>query len=146
GPLTYKTPCASILSGVYTIDKNQAASGTNFISFVSAINSLTQCGVKGPVVFNVSATTYTERLEITEIPGASSTNTIQFVGSGISSTTLTNTGSGTATMNTVILNGADYITFRDMTIGAPHSTYGVGFMLTGKADYNRFINLEINCS
>ncbi len=143
GPYTYRTPCVAPLSGTYTIDANQAPSSTNFVSFSEAVLSLHECTINGPVVFQVAAGTYTEQLVFDEIPGASATNTVTFVGAGKGSTILTHDGSSTADMITVLFNGTDYVGFRDMTISATDITYGIGVLLTNEANYNRFENLHI---
>ncbi len=101
------------LNGEYSI----GAAG-NFTSFTQALTMLNSHGVCGPVVFKVDPGTYTERLVLTGIVGASATNTITFKGSGIGQTTLTNTATGNANWSTILLNGADYFTFRDMSISS----------------------------
>ncbi len=68
GPLYFRTPCANALSGTFTLNKNQAASATNFISFQDAALALEECGVSGPVDILVSADTYTERIELEQVP------------------------------------------------------------------------------
>ena len=143
GPLLYRTPCITILNGAYTINPAQAASATNFVSFTTAVSDLLECGVSGPVEFRVAPGTYTGRVILTQIPGASATNTITFIGSGIGSTILTNAGSSTANWSTVYLNGSDYVGFRDMTIRATNATNAIGVHMTNQADYNRFDNLRI---
>ena len=73
----------STIAGTYTINKNAAASSTNFQSITSAINAM-GCGITGAVVFNVVAASgpYNEKLTIPAISGASATNTITFNGNG----------------------------------------------------------------
>jgi parallel beta-helix repeat protein len=146
GPFIYKTPCTAPLSGVYTINPSQAPSSTNFLTFTEAVAALTECTISGPVVFNVSAATFTERLNFGVIPGASATNTVKFIGSGKGNTILTNAGTSTANMATVTYDGTDYVTFRDMTVRGTGTTYGTAFMLNNQADYNTFSNLYLQMS
>src|SRR5271165_5326417 len=70
---------ATGLSGTYTID---ASGSGNYTTFKAAIADLTNYGVSGPVVFNVTATTYAEAASVGVITGASATNTITFMGKG----------------------------------------------------------------
>src|SRR5690606_27152993 len=88
---------------------------------------------------------YTERIILQEITGASSTNTITFVGAGIDSTIVANNGTNNSTWANFLLNGTDYVTLRDMTIATTIGTgnYGVGVLLYNNADHNTLTNLKI---
>ncbi|MBI1307117.1 MAG: hypothetical protein GC181_10995, partial [Bacteroidetes bacterium] len=97
------------LSGTYTIDPS-GSGGTNFTSFTAAVSSLNSNGVNGNVIFNVAATSFSNNITISSYTGGS-TYDVVFKGAGISSTTITYSGSGT-----IILDGCDRVTFRDMTI------------------------------
>jgi PKD repeat protein len=143
GPFVYRTPCAATLAGTYTIDPSQSPSTSNFVSFSNAALALQECGVTAPVNFQVAAGTYTERVELNEIPGASATNAVSFVGAGRGSTIITNDATGTGDMVTVLFNGVDYVTFRDMTISATDLTNGVGVMFTDHANYNSLRNIKV---
>lgn len=130
------------LSGTYKIG------GTNpdYPDFSQAVSALNLLGVCSPVVFLVSAGTYSERIIMSEIKNASPTNTITFKGAGKNSTNLSFTGANTADWVTLMLKGTDFVTFRDMTISAMGTTYGIGVLLTSKADSNKFVNLTIQTS
>jgi hypothetical protein len=95
------------LSGTYTIDGTGA--GT-YKTFTLAVAALTTNGVSGPVVFNVTAATYTENITIGAILGISSTNTVTFRGKGRSLTILT------SALSTVNMNGSSYISFDQMSL------------------------------
>ena len=73
----------SYLSGAFTINQNIPASSTNFQSFTAAINSI-QCGINGPVVFNVTPGSgpYNEHFTIPQIAGSSAINTLTINGNG----------------------------------------------------------------
>jgi hypothetical protein len=93
--------------------------GADYPSFSEALEALIYCGVGGPVVMEVNDGTYTEKLEIPPISGASSTNTITFISASNNSSnvTLTYPASSSPIDNyTVFLNGADYIRFEKMTL------------------------------
>ncbi|MDZ4758840.1 MAG: GEVED domain-containing protein, partial [Bacteroidota bacterium] len=119
------TICAG-LSGTYTIDTTQANSSTNFKSFNRVVNILSGCGgVAGPITFNVSGNTYSEQVSIGAINGTSATNTVTFVGTDTTNTILTFAGSSASTTHTVLFNGCQYVTFRNMRIRATGATYAV---------------------
>jgi len=97
---------ATGLSGTYSID---ASGSGNYTTFAAAVSDLGTYGVAGAVTFNVTAATYTEKVSIGAITGASSSNTITFHGKGRGNTVLTSTGV------TLTMSGK-YITFDGMTI------------------------------
>ena len=134
---------APALQGTYTI--NPSGTGTsNFKTFGEAVSLISKHGICGPVVFNVSAGTYKERIVIPSISGSSATNTITFDGTGASSKpVITNAAVATTDMNAITLDGADYVTFKGFTIENTGATYGVGVMLSGGADYNKILNNNI---
>jgi hypothetical protein len=139
------TICTAQQSGTFTI--NPLGSGpNNFTTFNAAVQALA-CGITTPVTFTVSPGTYTEQVTIPPVPGASATNTITFNGgvNGMNNVILT---FATPTLNsaTVLLNGADYIAFKNMTIRATGASYGYGVYLTNKADNNTFEDCKIETS
>jgi len=121
-------------AGTYTIDASKSASSTNFKTFASAVTAL-NAGVCGPVVFNVSAATYSEAINIGRVVGASAINTVTFHGAGRTKTTLTSVG------NTVKLSGSSYVGFNNMTIstsgsGAVHDITDAGSSFCSLASCN----------
>jgi hypothetical protein len=119
------------LNGTYTI----GPSG-NYTSFTAAISALQSSGVSGPVTFNVANGTYNSALTIPAITGASSTNRITFQSASGDSSLVILTSSGT----TVNMNGADYFTFRKMTV---QTTAGKCFDFIGGATYNIVENCRV---
>lgn len=99
--------CQSLLSGTYTIDSSFVTGGTNFHSFEDALLALTNCGVNGPVVFELHDPTYNLALVLNEFPGVSATNTITFKPASTKNVVIT-TASTTATIK---FNAAKYIIF-----------------------------------
>jgi hypothetical protein len=136
--------CAGPLSGNYTIG------GTNpdFQTINNAIQSLTYCGVNGPVIFNIQAGNYNEQISIPAINGASDTNTITFKSqNNDSSSVIINFNPISATNNYVVrLNGADYIKFKYLTISNPNATLGRVVELTNSASNNEFSNNVIQAA
>lgn len=127
------------LNGTYTI----GGSSPDYATFAAAINDLNAYGICGNVNFMVRTGTYNERIKINQITGVNVSNKVVFKGADKNSTILTSTGTGTADMQTVVLNGADQVTFRDMTISNTGTTYGNAIWLTSGADSNRFLNLNV---
>jgi hypothetical protein len=138
-----RTVCVGLAGGTYTINSNLPTGSGNFNTFNAAVSAL-ECGIMGPVVFNVAAGSgpYTERISIPQVTGSSATNTITFNGNG---RTIVDT-SVSATRAVVQLNGADYVTINNLRIVSASATYGWGVHLTGGADYNRINNCNINMS
>ncbi|HCS19688.1 MAG TPA: hypothetical protein DIW47_03845, partial [Bacteroidetes bacterium] len=130
------------LHGTYTI----GGTGADYPDFSSAVADLNAAGVCQAVEFMVAAGTYNERIQINRIVGSSSINTVRFVGAGKGSTILSNAGTSTADFVTVMLDGADFVEFRDMTIRGTGTTNGIGVMFTNQADSNAFrnVNVEVN--
>ncbi|RLG61200.1 hypothetical protein DRN84_03835, partial [Candidatus Geothermarchaeota archaeon] len=122
--------CSSLLNGTYTINPSGSGS-SNYTSFSDAVLALSQCGISGPVVFNVSNATYNEHILIPPVNGSSATNTITFQStSGDSSLVILKyDASGAANNYVVKLDGASYIKFKDMSIIAEDSTYARVFVL-----------------
>jgi len=126
------------LSGTYTI----GGTSPDFADFTSAVNQIQNCGVSGPVVFNVASGTYTEQVTIGAIPGASATNTITFQSAtGDSTAVILQFGATLSAANwTLRLDGADYITFKKMTIAATGASYGRVVEFINSADNNTIAN------
>jgi hypothetical protein len=129
--------------GTYTINSAVATGGTNFQTFTAAVSAIS-CGISGPIVFNVAPGSgpYNQQINLPATIGATSTNTVTFNGNGVTlGQTLTGTPANYATLN---LDGADYITFKNMTINALGTTYGFAVHLMNNADNNVFDSLTIN--
>ena len=131
------TVYATHLCDTFTI----GGSGADFPSFQSAVDSLHTFGICGPIVFQVTSGTYYEQISINEILGASSTNTITFMSASGDSTDVILSYSPASTTNYLVqLNGADYVTFKNITLKNTSSSYGRIVELTNKANYNKFYN------
>jgi hypothetical protein len=124
--------CAS-LAGTYTINKNLQASATNFQSFTAAAQLLNNCGVSGPVIFNVAGGPYTETVVLGNVAGASTANTITFNGNG---NALVNASAGA---DALLLSGSKYFRFNNLRIkAAPAATGGAVVSLANAAQQNIF--------
>jgi hypothetical protein len=126
------------LAGAYTIDPLGSGS-TNFINFATAVTALQQRGVCSAVTFNVAAGTYNEQVILTPVSGASATNTITFNGgTGNAATRILQFPTSSNGYGHVDLNGADFITFKNMTlksyVGQTSGYFGV--LVRNQADNN----------
>ena len=140
---TTLTAGASI-SGTFTIDPNIAPSATNFISFTDLTTALNSFGICGPVNVTVTPGVYLETISLNNVIGGSSTNTITIDGVDSSATVLSH--DGTSSFGTVSINGADYVTIRNMSIDYTGAT-GAG-VITSNANHisieNSVISVDTN--
>jgi hypothetical protein len=126
------------LSGTYTI----GGGASDYPSVVAAATDLANCGINGPVTFNIAAGTYTGAVVIPNVVGSSAVNTITFNGAGTSATTISHDGTGK--YSTIQLNGADYVTFKNLTIANTGVANAWGVHLWNSADYNTIDSCIIN--
>lgn len=130
------------LAGTYTINSAFATGSGNYQTLTDAANDLNTLGICGPVVFNVvtgSGPYVNQQLELGNVSGTSSVNTITFNGNG-------ETISFASTVSTsragIRLNGTDYVTVDSFIIEAT-GTYGFGIQLLGSANNNIIRNNAI---
>ncbi len=130
--------CSSILAGVYTI----GGTSPSFATFYDAALALNQCGINAPVTFNVRAGTYNEQIQLNDISGTSSTNTIVFQAENGDSTSviLAYDAMGADDNYVVKLNGTNNIVFKNLTIDAKDTTNARAFVLSSYAHHLSFIN------
>src|SRR3954470_6431836 len=102
------------VSGTFTINSAVATGGTNFQTFTDAAASLAG-GVNGAVTFNVQAGSgpYNEQVVLNNITGSSATSTITFNCNGVILRFLSTNSNQRAGVK---LNGADYVTFDNLTV------------------------------
>ena len=124
--------CSGQMSGTYTINASLAASCTNYQDFASAISDMVSGsrsddndyrhdgGISGAVIFEVATGTYTEQVSISEVTGASATNTIIFRSASGTNTDVTLQFASSTNFgdpNYVFqFDGADHVSLEDMTI------------------------------
>lgn len=129
---------SQIAAGTYTI----GGTTPDYANFTAAVADLNTNGLvgDGPVVFNVRNGTYTESLTINQITNASAVNTITFQSENSDSTLVTLTHASAT--STLVLSGADYISFKQMTL----QTTGLRRVceLSGGATNNTFTNCIVN--
>ena len=131
-----------VQAGTYTIDPSGNGDYTNI---AAAISDMANNGISGSVIFKIKNGTYNEQLVIPAISGASATNTITFESfSGNKNDVVIQYAATSASLNyTVNFNGADYVTFRNLTIKATGTNYGTAVKFGNNADYNTLNNVNI---
>jgi len=126
------------IQGTYTV----GGAGADFLDLTAAVSAL-DCGIAGPVLFNVNPGVYFEALIIPEVAGASAINTITFDG-GSSATTSIVWDSGQGENAVIQLDGADYIVFKNLTIDNRGTTDAWGVFLWHQANYNTISDCIFN--
>jgi len=118
----------SLPGGTYTI----GGASPDYATFALATADLNNIGVCGPVVFNVRQGTYNEQVEIGNIVGSSSINTITFQSDPANTAMPLIQGSGTTLANNYVLAfsaGAQFVTFDSLH-----------FKTTGTGSYTTVVN------
>ena len=135
------TAALGSMGGTYSI-----GTGRDFANFTAAVNDLKERGLCSAVTFEVYDGTYTEQISIPEIAGASATNTITFVSKSADSSKAILQFASSATANYVVqLNGADYITFKELSLISTSTTVSNARVVDIKsgAHNNTFANNRI---
>ena len=132
------------LNGTYTLDPALPASVTNFQSIADIQNAIGTIGLCGNTVINVAPGTYNATIAIQD-GFTDSTKTLTFNGAGMGQTILSADGTGTPI---IFLDGADYITFRNMTIENTSTTGGFSaqawaIRLANAANHNTFDSCHV---
>jgi gliding motility-associated-like protein len=138
GNTMYSSPIRVIIhtklpGGTYTINSTQPTGSINFNSFSDAALAM-QCGVTGPVVFNVAPNTgpYNEQVILPAI-NTSPTQTVTFKCNG---DTLTFAATNNDERAVIKLNGTDYVTIDSLHIKVLGASFGYGIQMMGDADHN----------
>lgn len=140
--LVKQKKCATMCpgaKGTYTID---ASGGGDYKTFRGALKAL-GCGISGSVIFNVKNGTYNERLKLNEVIGASTTNTISFIGESRNGVVLNYTGAFDS-MEVIQLEGADNFHFKNLTLKNNSNVYSRGTRISNGADHNSFTNVTFD--
>ena len=140
---TARITVCTALSGNLYVNPTATPNDTTFTTIDAASQLLQLCGVSGPVVVNIAPGVYNGALTFTnKIPGSSPTNTITFRGADSSNTRISHSGSGQRA--TILLNGAKYLVFRNLTIeSSALSGGGYGVLFTNSADSNSIIRSTV---
>ncbi|OFY04206.1 MAG: hypothetical protein A2W93_05775 [Bacteroidetes bacterium GWF2_43_63] len=113
--------CKTVFAGNYSIDPLQPTAGNNYQYFSQVLAILNECGVGDTTVFNIASGVYDTLLTFTgAIPGIGPDAPITFQSaSGVPSDVVLQHSASTSSDNYVVdLNGARYLTFKNMTLKA----------------------------
>jgi len=125
------------LSGVYTINAD-ASQNPDFTSFGAAVSALS-AGIAGEVIFEVAPGTYEEYVTLNAISGASASDRVIFCGTGADNQQVVLTSNAGYTQNsTLTLDGADYVTFQNMTLSSTSEENAIVVTLRGGLSNDRF--------
>ena len=134
----------AFLAGTYTINKTIPASAVNFTSIASAVAAL-DCGITGPVFFDINADTYTEQIRMKFVGGTSPTVRVTFRSANGNPASVILTNAGTLANNyTLKLDSAQYITWKNITIVGTNTTYGRVVEFANTAAFDSIIGCTIN--
>ena len=127
----------SQLSGVYTINAD-ASQNPDFTSYSEAVSALS-AGVAGEVIFEVAPGTYEEYVTLNAVTGASISNRVVFRGMGSDNQQVVVTSNAGYTQNsTLTLDGADYVSFENMTLSSTSEQNAIVVTLRGGLTNDRF--------
>lgn len=131
---TLKVVKGTGLSGKYTI----GGTGADFTTPTTAIAALTEVGLCGSVEFTVNNGSFSGALTLPEIKGSSATNTITFDGRDSSKAAIGYNGS--AKYATLDIQGADWVTFKNLKIRTSATSRGWCVHLNSAASNISFEN------
>lgn len=127
-----------LFSGEYTI-----GAGGDFETFTRAVDSITEVGAIGSVIFNVMPGIYNEQVIIPAIPHLMDTITVTFQSeTGDSADVKLTYHSTTPNLYTILLDSADYIRFENISIENTDSNSMV-IVYRGGAENNIISNCHI---
>lgn len=136
--LFLSAPIYGQMIGTYTI--NPTGTGPlNFTSVGSAITSLINNGISGPVVFNINQGIYSGQLTLPAISGSTTTNTITFQSNPTNTSPVVISHSATFYNWVWKFNGTNNIIIKNLTIQATNNYYGNIIQLEGTNSNISFI-------
>ncbi len=146
GPASFTTPCASAMNGIYTINSAVVTGGTNFASLPDAAAELSACGVSGPVTLNIVQGTYSGRMDLSAIAGASAANQV-IIQPDPSNTSpvILNAAATSSTDNYIIrFNGASFVSVSGLTFSPAGTSFARSIDFSGLGSNVRVVNNTFN--
>jgi len=135
--VTLTAQSKNALAGNYPV-----GSSAEIKTLTAAVELLKNNGVSDSVIFNIEAGIYNESITIPAISGASAHNRIIFRGVNQENSLLQY--NATPASNWLLkLDGADHLSFENLSMQALNSTYARVIVLTNGADSNSFKNNRI---
>ena len=126
---------AQVLHGTYTI----GGEDPDYSSWNEAVDALSANGISGPVRLLVRDGNYNEQISIPAISGASAINRISFEAEqGAAAQVVLSYNGNPSAPHTLLINGGDFLDFKNFKIEALNPNHAQAVVLTGAAEYNRF--------
>ena len=130
----------AIPAGTYTV----GGTGADYPTIADMTQALSDYGICGPVVFKINSGTYSARLALNTISGASASNTITITSAtGDSSDVIINYNTSTSDPAIISINNSPYITISSITFNCVGSV-GRGVALWGNTHHCNFTNNVFN--
>jgi parallel beta-helix repeat protein len=131
--------CNVFLYGNYSV----GGIGSDFATLDDAIDAVVNCGISGPVIFNLEPGIYDGRLALSSIPNVSAANTVTF--KGTNGTIFTYTPTSSALRAVIALEGAKHLRFEDINIVVPDTAeWGWGVYIGKNSEDIHIKNCVIN--
>ncbi|MCK4662126.1 MAG: right-handed parallel beta-helix repeat-containing protein, partial [Bacteroidales bacterium] len=129
------------MSGTYTL-----GSSGDIPSFDSLANALTSLGISAPVTIDIlSGVYYDVHITFKDIPGVNSSDTVLIKSQTGNADNVTIGYTQDQNNNYIILlNGADYISFKDLTFSSGGTTYTRIFALNGNSNKVNIMDCSLN--
>ncbi len=125
--------CGGGLAGSYTI----GGTSPDYTNIGEAVYALNECGIAGPVLFNIRSGTYTEQFRIRKIVGTSANDTVVFQSeTGNANDVIITYASSQLNNYILLLDSAEYIYFKNLSFEAANASYASIIELEGTAKYN----------
>jgi len=132
---------SALAAGTYSI----GGVSPSFASFVQAAAVLNTYGISGNVTFNVRNGTYDEQFTLSPIAGTGPSAQVIFQAeSGDSTKVELSFNSGNLNNYLVRFSGADYVTFRKLSLTALNPTYSRIFLFDGSSHNNTITSSILN--
>jgi hypothetical protein len=128
---TLAVPASAQLAGTYTV----GGVSPDYATLAAAVSDLETLGVSGDAIFQIRPGTYSGGIDLGAIPGVSSTARVRFEAEDpVNPPTLQRPFAGAATNYVVRLDGADWVTLKDLDlVAAAPSPTGRLIVLTDEA-------------
>lgn len=126
-------------AGNYSIGANGL-----YPDFTTALDTLHNAGIDGPVIFDVEAGTYIEQITIGEVDGVTATNKVSFVGDTVDPSNVTLRYAPVQNDNYVVnFDGANFVNFKGFTIYARGANNYSNAVTVNNSSQIRFKNMVV---
>ena len=132
------------MGGVYTV----GGESPDYFSIAAAISALGTNGVSEPVTIKIRNGVYEEKLSIPQIIGTSSSNRVVFTSetNNADDVLIKSTGGGSVNHWVLQINGASYITIKNLSVENTSTSYASGIQITTSSSAGQALeNIVENC-